>query len=53
MPSFSFQLMLVLNFLDKLVEAVPSVVVFMLGQVVLKSLINGFDVGLYGMTDDI
>ena len=41
------------SILDELVEAVPGVVVFMLGQVVVKGLVYGFDVGLYGMTDDI
>ncbi len=39
--------------LDKLVEAIPSVVVFMLSQVVVEGLVNGFDVGLYRMANDI
>ena len=39
--------------LDELMEAVPGVVVFMLGQVVVEGLVNGFDVRLYRMTDDI
>ena len=41
-----------INFL-KLVEAVPGVIVFVLGQVVVKSLIDSFDVGLDRMADDI
>ena len=45
--------LLAFSVLHKLVEAVPGVVVFVLGQVVLKSLVNGFDVRLYRMTDDI
>lgn len=39
--------------LDKLVEAIPRVIGSVLGQVVVKGLVYGFDVGLYGMTDDI
>ena len=39
--------------LDELVEAIPSVVVFMLGQVVVEGRVNGFDVGLDRMADDI
>ncbi len=39
--------------LDKLVEAIPSVVVFMLSQVVVEGLVNGFDVRLYRMANDI
>ena len=45
--------MFAFSVLDKLVEAIPSVIVFMLGQVVVEGRVNGFDVGLYGMTDDI
>ena len=44
---------LTVSVLDELVEAIPGVVVLVLGQVVVKSLVNGFDVGLYRMTDDI
>jgi len=39
--------------LDKLVEAIPSVIVFMLGQVVVEGRVNGFDVGLDRMANDI
>jgi hypothetical protein len=42
-----------LNILNELVEAVPGVIVLVLGQVVVECLVNGFDVGLYRMTDDI
>lgn len=42
-----------LNILDELVEAIPGVIVLVLGQVVVECLVNGFDVGLYGITDDI
>jgi hypothetical protein len=39
--------------LDELVEAVSGVVRFVFGQVVVEGLVNGFDVGLDRMTDDI
>ena len=45
--------MVSLNILNELVEAVPGVIVLVLGQVVVECLVNGFDVGLYGMTDDV
>ena len=48
-----FIIVVSLNILNKLVEAVPGVVVFVLGQVVVEGLVNGFDVGLYRMTNDI
>ena len=38
---------------DKLIEAIPGVVIFVFGQVVVKSLVNVFDVGFDRMTDDI
>lgn len=44
---------LAVSVLDKLVEAIPRVIGSVLGQVVVKGLVYGFDVGLYGMTDDI
>ena len=44
---------LAFSVLDKLVEAVPGVVVLVLGQVVVKSLVNGFNTLLDGMADDI
>ena len=34
-------------------ETIPSIIRFVLGQVVVKGLVNGFDVRLYRMTDDI
>lgn len=43
---FSFQLELVLNFL-KLVNAIPSVAGFVLGQIVVKYLINDLNAWLY------
>ena len=39
--------------LDELVETVPGVVVLVLGQAVVKSLVNGFDARLDGVADDI
>ena len=42
-----------ISVLDELVEAVPGVVGFVLGQVIIDSLINGFDVWLNRMADDI
>ena len=33
--------------LDELVEAVPGIAVFVLGQVVVEGRFNGFDVGFY------
>jgi hypothetical protein len=42
-----------LNILNELVKAIPGVVLLVFGQIVVKSLVYGFDVGLYGMTDDV
>ena len=42
-----------LNILDKLVEAIPGVVVLMHLKKVVEGLVNGFDVGFYRMADDI
>ena len=39
--------------LDELVEAIPGIVIFMLGQVVVECLVHGFDAWLYRMIDDI
>lgn len=39
--------------LDELVEAIPGVVVLMHFKIVVEGLVNGFDVGLYGVADDI
>ena len=39
--------------LDELVEAVPCIVAITHLKIVVEGLVNGFDVGLYGMTDDI
>ncbi len=44
---------LAFSVLDKLVEAVPSVIGFVFGQVVLKGLVYSFDARLDGVTDDI
>lgn len=44
---------LAFSVLDELVEAIPGVVVLVLGQVVVEGLVNGFDVGFYRMADDI
>ena len=49
----TFRIVLAFPVLDKLMEAIPGVVVFVFGQVVVEGLVNGFDVGLYRMTDDI
>lgn len=38
---------------DELVKTVPGVVVLVLSQVVVENLVNGFDVRLYGVADDI
>ena len=39
--------------LDELVEAIPSVVVLVLGQIVVEGLVNGFEAWLDGIADDI
>lgn len=44
---------LAVSVLDKLVEVIPSIVVFVLGQVVVEGLVNGFDASLDGVADDI
>ncbi len=44
---------LAFSVLDELVEAIPGVVVLVFGQVVVEGLVNGFDVRLDRMTDDI
>ena len=44
---------LAFSVLNELVEAVPGVIVLVHGQVVVKSLVNGFNTLLDGMADDI
>ena len=44
---------LAFSVLNELVEAVPGVIVLVHGQVVVKSLVNGFNTLLDGMAEDI
>ena len=59
MPSFShvhyteYRAILAFSVFDEVMESISGVIVYVLGQVVDEGLVNGIDVGLYMMTNDI
>ena len=53
LDALGIMVQLAFSVLDKLVEAIPRVIGSVLGQVVVKGLVYGFDVGLYRMADNI
>ena len=51
--ALGINVLLTVSVLNELMEAIPGVVVLVLGQVVVKSLVYGFDARLYRMANDI